>query len=60
MVDELVAFWRARLDEDEATAHYAGPARIAWLTYRDDQGQMRYTTVAAGEDHAPWVADGHE
>lgn len=56
----LIAFLNARLDEDEATASYAGPARIAWLTYRDADGQMLYTTVAAGEDHAPWVADGKE
>jgi len=59
-VNDLIAFLKARLDELAATASYAGPARIAWLTYRDDQGAMLYTTVAAGGDHAPWVADGHE
>ena len=63
MTDDLAAmtaFAEARLAEDEAAARYAGPARVAWLTYRDSEGQMLYTTVAAGEDHAPWVADGHE
>lgn len=57
-MSDIVAFLTARLDEDEATANYSGPARIAWLTYRDDFGQMLYTTVATGGD--PWVADGHE
>src|ERR1035441_8446779 len=50
----------ARLDEDEATASYAGPARVAWLTYCDDEGQMLYTTVAAGGDPSPWCAAGKE
>ena len=50
----------ARLDEDEATVSYAGPVRVAWLTYRDDEGQMLYTTVAAGDDHSPWCAAGKE
>lgn len=59
-MDDLISFLLARLAEDQATASCAGPARIAWLTYLDDNGQMLYTTVAAGEDHAPWVADGHE
>jgi Family of unknown function (DUF6221) len=34
-VTELTAFLNARLDETEATASRAGPARIAWLTHRD-------------------------
>lgn len=61
-MNDLVAFLRARLDEDEATAHYAGPARVAWLTYRNDAGQLYYTTVAAGGegDWDVWAADGKE
>jgi hypothetical protein len=56
----LAAFLADRLDEDEATASYAGPAVVAWLTYRDDGGQMLYTTVAAtsGDSEDVWVADG--
>jgi hypothetical protein len=56
----MSAFAEARLAEDEATVRYAGPARIAWLTYRDDEGQMLYTTVAAADGCGPWVADGKE
>ena len=55
----LVEFIRARLDEEEKTAREAGDARIAWLTYCDEQGKMLYTTVAAtGGD--VWVAAGKE
>lgn len=61
MSDDLVAFLRARLDEDEATVSYAGPARVAWLTLHDGEGRMLYTTVAASDgDGDPWVADGKE
>lgn len=59
-MSDLTAFLAARLDETEHTAHWSGPALVAWLTYRDDDGQMLYTTVAAGEEHVPWIADGHE
>lgn len=57
---DIVAFLTARFDEDQATAHYSGPAHVAWLAYRDDLGRMLYTTVAAGNDGGPWVADGHD
>jgi hypothetical protein len=62
LTDDEIAFLRAKLDEDEATARYSGPALVAWLTYREDSGGMFYTTVAAGGqgDWDPWVADGHE
>lgn len=55
-----MAFLRARYDEIERTASYAGPARIAWLTYLNPEGQMLYTTVAASDTGAQdlWVADG--
>jgi hypothetical protein len=56
----VIAFFEARLAEKEAPAHFSGPAKVAWLTYLDDQGQMLYTTVAAGDDDQPWCADGHE
>jgi hypothetical protein len=61
-MSDLTAFVNARLDEDEATARYSGPALVAWLTFCDEQGQMSYTTVAAGGqgDWDSWVADGHE
>jgi hypothetical protein len=56
----LVEFNKARLAEDERRAYESGEARIAWLTYRDDAGQMRYTTVAAQTGDEAWVADGRE
>jgi Family of unknown function (DUF6221) len=67
---ELAAFLAARLDEKEAVASHSGPAHVAWLTYRDDEGRLLYTTVAAaddlgpevpaGDEESPWSADGHE
>ena len=58
----LTEFLTARLDEDEATAHYAGPHIVAWLTFRGSAGEMLYTTVAAGDegDERVWAADGNE
>jgi Family of unknown function (DUF6221) len=57
---DLADFLAARWDEIAATAHHAGPARIAWLTYLD-KGEMLYTTVAAQiHDEAPWVSAGEE
>lgn len=58
--EALAAFLAARLDEAGAAACYVGPARIAWLTYRDSAGQLLYTTVAAtsGDSEDVWVADG--
>jgi uncharacterized protein DUF6221 len=59
MMDDLIAFVVARLDEAETTVRRAGESHIAWLTYRRDDGSMGYTTVADG--HAGvWIADGHE
>ena len=59
-MDVWVAFLTARLDEDEATAQYAGPALIAWFTFYGSDGRLLYTTVAAtsGEVQDVWVADG--
>lgn len=62
-IAETAAFIEQCLAADEATAELAGPARVAWLTLRNDDGSMRYTTVAAGvngEFDEPWCADGHE
>ena len=42
---DLIAFPAARLDELETTAHYAGPARVAWLSLHD--------AAAAGEVPEP-------
>jgi hypothetical protein len=58
----ITEFLNARLDEDEATARYSGPALIAWLTFRDGDGQMLYTTPAASDagDQGIWAADGRE
>lgn len=56
----IVEFIIARLGEAEAAAQASGPARAAWLTYRDNEGRMLYTTVAAADEDDPWIADGHE
>lgn len=56
----LVEFLTARWIEIEAGSEGAG--LVAWLTYRDPDGQMRYTTVAAATVEAPdyWVVDGRD
>lgn len=51
----LVEFLRARLDEDERQVE--GSGRIAWLTYRNADGSMHHTTVAAAAGDE-WVIDG--
>lgn len=58
--DALVAFLRARLAEEVQCAEGSGV--IAWLTYRDADGGMLYTRVAATTVGAPdhWVSDGRE
>lgn len=57
--EALIAFLRARLDEREATLHQAGPARVAWATFRHTDGSMRYTSVVS-ENGDVWVCDGHD
>lgn len=54
----ITEFIEARLDEDEKTAHHSGPARVAWLTFRDEAGQMLYTVAASDHGEADWIADG--
>lgn len=59
--DPVVAFAAARIAEDQEREQRAGDgARIAWLTLRDDAGQMRYTTVAAEGGEDGWLAMGEE
>jgi len=63
-VSDLIAFLSARLDERAKASQGAGV--VAWLTYRDAQDGMNYTTVAAlnletvdGDlVKAPWCACG--
>jgi hypothetical protein len=58
---EQAEFLLARIAEDKARAQ--GTGRIAWLTFRDANGWMRYTTVASsGQDphDAIWIVDGRE
>lgn len=58
---DIAEFLAARYDEEADAANWSGPARIAWLAYRDADGGMRYTTVAASHgDYDPWTANGHE
>lgn len=62
---DLVGFLRTRLDAAEQAVHEAGEGRVAWLTYRTDEGGMHYTTVASGTEDAAsvdhtWIADGKE
>jgi hypothetical protein len=57
-VSDPVAFGLARLAEEELTISHAGPTRTAWLTLRDADGQMLYTTVAEPVGEEGWVANG--
>lgn len=57
-MSDLVAWLTKILDEDEAAAE--GNGTIAWLTFRDPDGQMQYTAVACGEPDDHWVVDGKE
>jgi hypothetical protein len=59
-MNDVIDHLNAVLDRDEQTALAAGEARIAWLTYRDDDGRMRYTSVAAESGDGAWVAAGEE
>lgn len=55
---DLTAFITARLDEREAALRSAGDGRIAWLTYRLDNGELSHTTVAADHHDEYWCAGG--
>jgi hypothetical protein len=60
----IIAFTKARLDEDEARVYREGTPPngvIAWLTYLEADGSMGYTTVAHGDTvDGRWIADGRE
>lgn len=58
MAPDLTAFVAARLGEDETRHHHAGEGRIAWLTYRLDNGELSHTTVAADHHDGCWCAGG--
>lgn len=57
----IAEFLLARIAEDERQAEGAG--KLAWLTFRNSDGSMRYTAAASsGQDphDAIWVVDGRE
>ena len=64
MMDDLIAFYSARLDEAERTIYREGSPPhgvIAWLTYCEPDGSMIYATVAHGHTAGgPWFAAGKE
>lgn len=50
MADAILAQWRlVPVDQDY---------QIAWLTYRNPDGSMRYTTIASGHGDGDWIVDG--
>lgn len=57
-MSDLVEWLTNILDEDEAAAE--GNGTIAWLTFREPDGTMRYTAVASGEPDDHWCVDGEE
>lgn len=59
-MNDLSEWLGSCIAEDEDAAHYSGPALVAWLTLRDDEGRLLYTTVAASDNGEDWVADGKE
>ena len=63
-MDDLIAFLTARVDDAERCVYSEGDPPngvIAWLTYREPDGSMSYTTVAHGRTAAgPWTAGGRE
>ena len=44
--ESLARFVSARMDELESTVSDAGPGRVAWLTFRDEAGQILYRRTA--------------
>lgn len=57
-MSDIAAWLTAIWDEQEAAAE--GNGTIAWLTFREADGSMRYTAVASGEPDDHWVIDGDE
>lgn len=54
----LVTWLRAQLDADEEMLQGSGD--LGWLTFRDLNGEMRYTTAAAAGPDDLWLVDGNE
>jgi len=59
-MDDLIEWLSGIFDEDERAA--VGSGIVAWLTYRNADGGMGYTTIAASnvESEGHWVVDGRE
>lgn len=55
---DITAFLRARLDERELMLLHVSPVRMAWATFRNTDGSMRYTSVVSANGDV-WVCDGH-
>lgn len=57
--EPFVAWLEERITADEKLLAETGPAKVAWGTYRNDDGSMRYTTpVAETADGIGWVVAG--
>jgi Family of unknown function (DUF6221) len=54
----LVAWLCAQLDADEQAL--AGSGNLGWLTFREPNGDMRYTTAACAGPDDLWFVDGNE
>jgi hypothetical protein len=59
MSSDLVSRLLEAIEAKERSAHESGPARIGWATYRDENGQMLYTSPVA-ENGDVWVTAGSE
>lgn len=59
-MSDLTDFLNARIAEDQAAVEASGPDVVAWLTYRQSDGSMAYTTVGASSGDGEWVASGAE
>jgi hypothetical protein len=58
-VSDLVSRLLEAIETEERVARESGPARIGWATYRDENGQMLYTSPVA-ENGDVWVTAGSE
>lgn len=55
---ELVVWLREQLDADEERLQGSGD--LGWITFRDESGEMRYTSAAAQGPDGLWFVDGDE
>jgi hypothetical protein len=61
-MSSLVDFLLERIAEDERCVYEAdsdGEYRATWVTIRNPDGSMRYTTVASDHRGGDWCADGN-